>query len=58
MHWLVDNWQSAAALGIVALTVVIFALRLVRPKKPAGGCGAGCGCGGKVESRKVESRKS
>lgn len=37
------EWQTVAALAVVAITVTIFLLRLARPKK--GGCGHNCGCG-------------
>lgn len=43
MSWLAENWQSLAALAIVALTLAIFLRRLVRPKQ-SGGCGGGCDC--------------
>lgn len=43
-----DEWQSAAAAGIVLLTLVIFLYRLVRGRaKPGGSCGcSGCGVPG------------
>lgn len=57
MHWFLENWQTIAALGIVALTVAIFALRLARPKKSPG-CGTGCGCGaGKDAARTLAKRE-
>ena len=40
------DWQTLTAIGIVALTLVIFLVRLARPKK-RGGCGHDCGCGKK-----------
>lgn len=40
------DWQSYTALGIVAITLVIFGIRMVRPKKKRG-CGQDCGCGKK-----------
>lgn len=43
MDWLLQNWQTIVALMIVALTVVVFALRLSRPKRTSG-CGGDCGC--------------
>jgi hypothetical protein len=41
--------QSIAAVVIVLLTILIFAVRIIRQKKngKAGGCGSGCGCGPK-----------
>lgn len=45
MNWLVENWQSLAALGVVAITVLVFAVRLGRSRHKAG-CGAGCSCDG------------
>jgi hypothetical protein len=38
------DWQTLAAAGVVALTGVIFLVRLARPKKKSD-CGKGCGCG-------------
>ncbi|BCU79755.1 hypothetical protein [Luteolibacter sp. LG18] len=38
------HWQSLVALGIVAVTLLIFCVRLLGPKK-ASGCGKDCGCG-------------
>lgn len=38
------DWQTLAAGGIVAITLVIFPLRAARPKKKSG-CGHDCGCG-------------
>ncbi len=40
------DWQTYTAVGIVTLTLVIFAVRLARPKKKSG-CGKDCGCGKK-----------
>jgi hypothetical protein len=37
------DWQTYSALGIVAITLVIFLVRLAKPKKNRG-CGHGCGC--------------
>ncbi|WP_461785025.1 hypothetical protein [Prosthecobacter sp.] len=38
-----ENWQSIAAIAVVLITVVLFAVRAAkRRKKP--GCGRGCGC--------------
>ena len=44
--WIIQNWQTIVALLIVAITVVLFALRLVRPKN-AGSCGGDCSCDAK-----------
>ena len=49
MDWLAQNWQTVAALGVVGATLVVFAVRILRPKK-APGCGEGCGCGKKAAS--------
>jgi hypothetical protein len=38
------EWQSYIALGIVAITLVIFAFRLFFKKKSKKSCGHGCGC--------------
>lgn len=43
------DWQTWAALGVVAITVVLFVVRAVRKRrKAAAGCvnSADCGCGG------------
>ncbi len=37
------DWQTLTAVGIVAVTLTIFLVRLARPKKSSG-CGKGCGC--------------
>ena len=47
MHLLGDNqWQTPAALAVVAITLVAFAVRLARRKRSngAGKCDSGCGC--------------
>ena len=49
MDWLLQNWQTVAALAIVALTMALFAIRMIRPRKKAG-CGGGCGCATKPVS--------
>ena len=38
------DWQTLTAVGIVITTLVIFLVRLARPKKKSG-CGKDCGCG-------------
>ena len=38
------DWQTIAALGIVLITLVIFAIRMASGKKKSG-CGKDCGCG-------------
>jgi len=43
------DWQTWAALGVVAITVVAFVVRAVRRRRAAkNGCAnaADCGCGG------------
>ena len=40
------DWQTYTAAGIVAITLVVFLVRLARPKKKTG-CGNDCGCGRK-----------
>ena len=42
MDWLLQHWQSAAALGVVGLTLGIFTRHLLRPRNP--GCGGKCDC--------------
>ena len=37
------DWQTYTAVGIVIITLVIFLVRLARPKKKSG-CGHNCGC--------------
>ncbi len=40
-----DNWQTPAALAVVAITVALFVVRWVRRRKGNGrGCGGGCDC--------------
>ncbi len=38
------DWQTLIAAGIVVLTLVVFLVRLSRPRKKSS-CGKGCGCG-------------
>jgi hypothetical protein len=38
------EWQTVAALAIVAITFTIFLVRITKPKAK-GNCGHGCGCG-------------
>jgi hypothetical protein len=38
------DWQTLTAAGIVGITLVIFLIRITRPKKKSG-CGHDCGCG-------------
>ena len=38
------DWQTLTAVGIVIITLVIFLVRLARPKKKSS-CGKDCGCG-------------
>ena len=45
MNWLLENWQTVAALAIVAVVIAIFAIGLARPKGKSG-CGGGCDCAG------------
>jgi len=43
------GWQTWAALGVVAITAVLFVVRAIRKRrKAASGCpsAADCGCGG------------
>ena len=51
MDWFLQHWQSAAALGVVAVTLGIFARQLLRPKKP--GCGGQCDCPATEVKRKL-----
>jgi hypothetical protein len=37
------DWQTYTAAGIVAITLLVFLVRLARPKKKHG-CGHDCGC--------------
>ncbi len=39
------DWQTLTAAGIVTVTLVIFLVRLARPKKKSGCNKKGCGCG-------------
>lgn len=38
------DWQTLTAAGIVIVTLTIFAIRLILPKKKSS-CGHDCGCG-------------
>jgi hypothetical protein len=38
------EFQSVAALGIVALTLLAFAVRAWRQRRRPAGCGGGCAC--------------
>lgn len=38
-----NDWQSWAALTVVAITFLLFARRALRRRRN-GGCGGGCGC--------------
>lgn len=41
-----DNWQTLAALGVVAITAILFIVRAVRKKRSSStGCGSGGDCG-------------
>ena len=51
MEWIIENWQTIAALGVVAATAVVFAAGMVRRHK-RDGCGADCCCRRAVESRR------
>ncbi len=48
MQWLIENWQTPAALAVVAVTAAVFARRLLRRRRRRG-CGSGCGCPRPVE---------
>ena len=41
------DWQTYTAAGIVALTILIFLVRLARRSGGGPSCGGGCGCGDK-----------
>ena len=45
------DWQSWAALIIVGITMLVFAVRAARKGEP-GGCGGSCGCDVKNKLRK------
>ncbi|MBN8458400.1 MAG: FeoB-associated Cys-rich membrane protein [Verrucomicrobia bacterium] len=38
------DWQTLAAGAVVAITALVFLIRLSRPRK-SGGCGGNCQCG-------------
>lgn len=46
------DWQTLAASIVVAVTVLVFLVRLSRPGPKGGGCGPNCGCGKKTSDRK------
>jgi len=37
------HWQTTVALAAVFLTLLVFLIRMARPR-PKGGCGHDCGC--------------
>ena len=41
------DWQTYTAIGIVTLTLLIFLVRFVHPRRKSG-CGHGCDCGKKI----------
>jgi hypothetical protein len=41
------DWQTYTATGIVAVTALVFLVRLARKGGGGPGCGGGCGCGDK-----------
>jgi len=45
------DFQSWAALAVVVITTLIFAIRAARKGEP-GGCGGGCACEMKNKARK------
>jgi len=49
-----NDWQTPAALGVVILTVLIFAWRMRRSRKNVSGCGSGSCCDGAVPSQNVK----
>jgi hypothetical protein len=38
------DWQTYTAIGIVTFTMLVFLVRLARPRRKSG-CGHGCDCG-------------
>ncbi len=61
---MISNWQTWAALGVVAITAVLFVVRALRKRRsPTTGCGSGgdCGAGGSRfdagELRKLQKRE-
>ena len=42
MQWLLQNWQTLAALGVVGITAAIFAWRMLRRDNRS--CGGTCDC--------------
>jgi hypothetical protein len=41
------DWQTFTAGAVVAITLLVFLVRLARPRRK-GGCGHGCDCGKKT----------
>lgn len=54
MTWLIQNWQSIAAAAIVFLTVLVFAVRLLRRPRAASPCGAACSCAARAGRGKAQ----
>ena len=48
-----NNWQTPAAIAVVVLTLIVFAIQIVRSKRTraGGNCGGGCNCDVKPESK-------
>ena len=43
--FLANNWQTPAAIAVVFVTLIVFAVQIIRRQKPGGGgCGGGCDC--------------
>ena len=55
MPWLLQNWQTVAALGVVALTACLFLRRLLRRGRAS--CGGGCECPAKKAAQGPGSRQ-
>lgn len=52
-----DQWQTPAALAVVAITLLAFLVRIaLRRKKSSGACGSGCECS--VRPRDSQGRGS
>lgn len=49
------DWQTWAALGVVIVTALVFAIR--QSKKKSGGCGS-CGCGHSHDDKKSTAAKT
>lgn len=52
MHWLIQHWQTIAALGVVGITAAVFIRRMLHRDQTS--CGGSCECPTKKMARRTE----